>query len=74
MMPVQAVEAVELGHHSPQRIRASRIIAPQAGPQVNPFAVTLRGWVMGGPVSVRQVELMHENTQMAVLPLSRPNL
>lgn len=73
-MPVQSVQHVQLLHDPSGRIRASRVVAPLVGPQVNPFALALRGWAVGASVPVRQVELVHGSSQVAVLPLSRPSL
>lgn len=73
-MPVQSVEHVQLLDDPSGRIRASRVVSPQAGPQVNPFALALRGWAVGATVPVRRVELVHGSSEVAVLPLSRPSL
>jgi hypothetical protein len=73
-MSAQAVERIQLLDDPAGRIRASRVVAPQPGPLVNPFALGVRGWVVGASAPARQVELMHGTREVAVLPLSRPSL
>ncbi|HEU4883639.1 MAG TPA: sulfotransferase [Longimicrobium sp.] len=73
-MSLQAIESIQLLDDPSGRIRASRLVAPQAGGQMNPFAFSLRGWVVGASAPVRQVELVHGTREVAALPLSRPNL
>jgi hypothetical protein len=71
---MQVVSHIETLSPPARSIRAWRLQSPQAGPQMNPFALALRGWVIGAGAPVRHVEVLHGTHVAATLPLQRPNL
>lgn len=55
-------------------VRAWRLVSPRPEPQVNPYALALRGWVIGGPAPAVAVEVAHGSASVLTLPLAQRSL